>query len=143
MVYDLLWSLRHGEGNVVKMSGKVFVHKGREITRSTKRKCWARICRLTGLEGIQLRDLRHTFKTNAAMSGVDRTIRNAIVGHATRLPVEDLYIHIPDHKLLEAVRGMTFQHGETSAWTQRESNGSKIVAKCSGQRKRPGAATLT
>ena len=58
-----------------------------------------------------MRDLRHTFKTNMALSGIDRTIRNAIVGHATKLPVEDLYIHIPDHKLLEAVESMTFDHG--------------------------------
>jgi hypothetical protein len=45
-----------------------------------------------------------------AFSGVDRTIRNAIVGHATRLPVEDLYIHITDEKLLEAVDSMRFDH---------------------------------
>jgi integrase len=110
-VYDLLWSMRHQDGNVVKLSGRVFEHKGRVITRSTKRKCWARISRLTELQGVELRDLRHTFKTNAALSGMDRTIRNAIVGHATRLPVEDLYIHIPDHKFLEAVDSMTFDHG--------------------------------
>jgi integrase len=111
-VYDLLWSLKHTEeDNVVPMSGPVFMHKARPITRGTKRKCWARIVRLTGLQGVQMRDLRHTFKTNMALSGVDRTIRNAIVGHATKLPVEDLYIHIPDHKLLEAVKGMTFDHG--------------------------------
>jgi integrase len=114
-VYDLLWSLRHPDENVVRLSGRVFTHKGREITRGTKRKCWARMCKLVGLGAAQLRDLRHTFKSNAAMSGVDRTIRNAIVGHATHLPVEDLYIHIPDHKLLEAVDAMTFEHGASYA----------------------------
>lgn len=114
-VYDLLWSMRHGDGNVVRMSGRMFFHKGRPITRSTKRKCWERICRLNGLQGIDFRDLRHTFKTNLALSGVDRTIRNAIVGHATKLPVEDLYIHITDEKLLDAVNNMTFDHGQTAA----------------------------
>jgi len=114
-VYDLLWSMRYGDGNVVKMTGRVFVHRDLPITRGTKRKCWARICRLTGLQGIQLRDLRHTFKTNAAMSGMDRALRNAIVGHATKLPVEDLYIHIADAKLWEAVDNMTFDHGTTAA----------------------------
>jgi integrase len=113
-VYDLLWSMRHADGNVVRMSGRVFFHKGFPITCSTKRKCWARICRLTGLQGIQLRDLRHTFKTSAAMSGMDRAIRNAIVGHATELPVEDLCIHIADAKLLSAVGDMTFDHGTTA-----------------------------
>ncbi len=115
-VYDLLWAMRHGGGdNVVRLSGRVFTHKGREITRGTKRKAWAHIVKMTKLEGVQMRDLRHTFKTNLAFSGVDRTIRNAIVGHATRLPVEDLYIHITDEKLLEAVDSMRFEHGTRSA----------------------------
>jgi integrase len=115
-VHDLLWAMRHEGGDkVVRLSGRVFMHMGREITRGTKRKCWARIVRLTGLGQVQMRDLRHTFKTNLAFSGVDRTIRNAIVGHATRLPVEDLYIHITDEKLLEAVDSMRFDHGTGSA----------------------------
>ena len=115
-VYDLLWDMRHeGGDNVVKLSGLVFTHKGRTITRGTKRKGWSHIVKSTGLEGVQMRDLRHTFKTNLAFSGVDRTIRNAIVGHATRLPVEDLYIHITDEKLLEAVDSMRFDHGATPA----------------------------
>ncbi len=111
VVHDLLWVMRHEGGeNVVRVSGLVFTHKGRTITRGTKRKGWAHIVKMTGLEGVQMRDLRHTFKTNLAFSGVDRTIRNAIVGHATRLPVEDLYIHITDEKLLEAVDAMQFDH---------------------------------
>jgi integrase len=116
VVHDLLWAMRHEGGeNVVKLSGLVFTHKGRTITRGTKRKGWAHIVKSTGLEGVQMRDLRHTFKTNLAFSGVDRTIRNAIVGHATRLPVEDLYIHITDEKLLEAVDLMRFDHRSTVA----------------------------
>ena len=115
-VHDLLWAMRHqGGDNVVKLSGSVFTHKGRAITRGTKRKGWAHIVKKTGLEGVQMRDLRHTFKTNLAFSGVDRTIRNAIVGHATRLPVEDLYIHITDEKLLEAVDSMRFDHRSAAA----------------------------
>jgi len=71
-VYDLLWKMRHAGGdNIVRFSGPVFSHKGREITRGTKRKCWARIIKLTGLEGAQMRDFRGTFKTNLAWSGVD------------------------------------------------------------------------
>ncbi len=115
-IHDLLWKMRHeGGDNVVKLSGSVFTHKGRAITRGTKRKGWAHIVKKTGLEGVQMRDLRHTFKTNLAFSGVDRTIRNAIVGHATRLPVEDLYIHITDEKLLEAVDSMRFDHRSAAA----------------------------
>ncbi len=109
-IYDLLWSLRHDGDNVVKLSGRVFTHKERVINRGTKRKCWNRTCKQAGVDGIQLRDLRHAFKSNLALSGVDRTIRNAIVGHAIHLPVEDLYISIPDAKLLEAVETMRFDH---------------------------------
>ncbi len=64
----------------------------------------------TGLDGVQMRDLRHMFKTDLAFSGVDRMIRNAIVGHATRLPVEALYVHITNEKLLEAVDFMRFDY---------------------------------
>jgi integrase len=114
-VYDLLWKMRHeGGDNIVRLSGPVFTHLDREITRGTKRKCWSRIIRLTGLEGFQMRDFRRTFKTNLAWSGVDRTIRNAIVGHSSNVPVEDRYIHLTDEKLLEAVEMMDFDHGSNT-----------------------------
>ena len=110
-VFDLLWARRHeGGDNVVRLSGLVFTHEGRLVTRGTKRKCWARIRRLTGLDGFQMRDFRRAFKTNLAWSGVDRTIRNAIVGHSSHVPVEDRYIHLTDETLLEAVDSMKFDH---------------------------------
>ncbi len=115
-VHDLLWAMRHeGGDNVVRLRGLVFTHGGRPVTRGTKRKCWARIMRLTGLDGYQTRDFRRTFKTNLAWSGVDRTIRNAIVGHSSHVPVEDRYIHLTDQVLLEAVYGMRFDHGAQAA----------------------------
>lgn len=135
-VYNLLWAMRHeGGANVVRVTGPVFSHQGRAITRGTKRKCWARIIRLTGLEGVQMRDLRHTFKTNLALSGVDRTIRNAIVGHATRLPVEDLYIHVTDEKLLEAVDTMRFDHGMNVAAVPQSESHEKLTKKVGGKEK--------
>ncbi len=116
-VYDLLWQMRHEGGeNVVRLSGPVFTHLGGEITRGTKRKCWARIVRLTGLEGFQMRDFRRAFKTNLAWSGVDRTIRNAIVGHSSNVPVEDRYIHLTDETSLEAVDTMVFDHGSNTCY---------------------------
>jgi hypothetical protein len=48
------------------------------------------------------------------MSGIDRAIRNAIVGHATKLPVQAPYIPIADAKLLSAADNMTFDHGTTA-----------------------------
>ena len=113
-VLDLLFSLKHPDRNLIRLTGRVFTHKGRFITRGTKRKCWSRICRLTGMEGLQLRDFRHTFKTNLTYSGVQETVVDAIVGHATHLEVRKLYIHCSDNKLLEAIDKMTFDHGPTA-----------------------------
>lgn len=98
---------------MVQISGRVFSHRGKKLTGSTKRKCWKRVRELVGFRGVDLRCWRHTFKSNAAHSGMDETIRNAIMGHANHLPVADLYIHIPDEKLVAAVDSMTFDHGET------------------------------
>ena len=43
-VVELFQSMRHQDGNVVHISGRVFTHQGKPITRQMKRKCWARIC---------------------------------------------------------------------------------------------------
>jgi hypothetical protein len=72
------------------------------------------------LEGLQLRDLRQTFKTNLAHSPVEATVVDAIVGHATQLEVRKLYIHCPDNKLLEAVDNMTFDYGPTTVGYQHQ-----------------------
>ncbi len=112
-VVELLQSMRHQEGNVVHISGRVFTHKGKPITRQMKRKCWARICKVTRLSGLQLRDLRHAFKTNLEMSGVREVIVDRVVGHATQLEVRKGYIHVSDNELLAAVDNMTFDHGST------------------------------
>jgi integrase len=49
-----------------------------------------------------MRDLRHTWKTNAQRSGIDPTIRNLIVGHSTERSVADRYIRVSDEELLKA-----------------------------------------
>ena len=113
-VLEILLSLRHPDRNLVRATGRVFTHRGRFITRNTKRKCWDRMCRFTGLEGFQLRDFRHTFKTNLTHSGVEEIVVDAIVGHSTHLEVRKLYIHCHDNKLLEAVNKMTLDHGPTA-----------------------------
>lgn len=113
-VVELFQSMRHQDGNVVRSSGRMFTHQGKPITRQMKRKCWARICRLTGLTGLQLRDLRHASKTNLEMSGIKEVIVDKIVGHATQLEVRKGYIHVSDSELLAAVDNMTFDHGPTA-----------------------------
>ena len=113
--YDLLWDIRHGGSDkVVSMTGPVFTHKGRRITRGTKRKCRVRIIRVTGLEGVQMRDLRHTWKTNARRSGMHPEIEKAIMGHSSRgLSVHERYWIISDEELVAEIDRMSFDHGAT------------------------------
>jgi integrase len=125
-VIDLLESLRRkGDGKVVQAVGKIFCYTGRfkdsekmyhgmDIEHSTARKCWARAVRLAEVPGLQMRDLRHTWKTNAQRSGMDPTVRNLIVGHSTERSVADRYIRVSDEELLRAVDNMSFDHG----WTE-------------------------
>ena len=122
---ELLESLRKKQGNnVVQGVGLMFgycgnfnnrsdTYQGKPIDRSMVRKCWDRAVKLAGLKGLQIRDFRHTWKTNAQRSGMHPAVRNAIVGHASVRPVEDRYIRISDDVLLQAVDSMTFDHGCT------------------------------
>jgi hypothetical protein len=122
---ELLESLRTRQGdNVVQAVGLIFgycgnfhnradTYQGKPVDRSMVRKCWARAIRLAGLKGLQIRDLRHTWKTNAQRSGMHPAVANAIVGHASVRPVEDRYIRVSDEDLLRAVDSMIFDHGCT------------------------------
>jgi integrase len=125
-VIDLLESLRKENGEkVVHAIGLIFAYSGRyqdhcgtyqgkTITRSTVRKAWDAALRKSGLKGLQIRDLRHTWKTNAQRSGMDPAVRNLIVGHSSNRSVEDRYIRVSDHELLKAVDEMRFDNG----WTE-------------------------
>ena len=69
--------------------------------------------KLTGIEGLLFKDLRHTWKTNAQRSGMHPAIADAIVGHRSALAVEDRYIRVSDEDLFKAVDSMSFDHGVT------------------------------
>jgi len=125
-VVDLLERLRTADGkNVVKAVGLVLgycgkftdrdgMYEGKPIDRFMIRKCWARAIRLAGISGLQLRDFRHTWKTNAQRSGMDPAVRNLILGHSGQRSVEDRYIRVSDQELLKSVDAMSFDHG----WTE-------------------------
>jgi integrase len=125
-VIELLENRRRLDGeNVVRAVGLVFgyggrfknhcgTYQGKPIDRSMIRKAWARALRLSELPGLQIRDFRHTWKTNAQRSGMDPAVRNIILGHSGQRSVEDRYIRVSDQELLKAVDAMTFDHG----WTE-------------------------
>ena len=89
-------------------------YPGKPISASMVRKAWAKAVKKAGLDGLQMRDLRHTWKTNAQRSGMDPSIRNLIVGHSSQRSVEDRYIRVSDDELLRAVDSMRFDNG----WTE-------------------------
>ncbi|MCL5125934.1 MAG: site-specific integrase [Deltaproteobacteria bacterium] len=123
---DLLDSLRKKLGDkLIHVTGPIFTyqgryknhgktHQGKPISWGMIKKAWKLALEGSGLEGLQLKDLRHTWKTNAHRSKIDPTTRNVICGHSSRRAVEDLYINLSDGELLKAVDSMTFDHG----WTQ-------------------------
>ncbi|MGO9117530.1 MAG: tyrosine-type recombinase/integrase [Desulfomonilaceae bacterium] len=159
-VVELLESLRTRQGNnVVQAIGFIFgycgnfnnrsdTYQGKPIDRSMVRKCWARAIKRAGLERLQIRDFRHTWKTNAQRSGIDPAVRNAIVGHASVRPVEDRYIHLSDEELLRAADSMTFDHGctvldffEEAPMESPPEKGMEGVWKMSGKKKGRGSCT--
>ncbi|MFC1835416.1 hypothetical protein ACFL2Q_11885 [Thermodesulfobacteriota bacterium] len=59
-------------------------------------------------------DLRHTWRTNARRSGMNEQIAESIMGHYLKgKSVNDRYGRISDQELLNAIDGMTFDHGAT------------------------------
>jgi integrase len=124
--FDLLQALRaDGGDNVIRATGPILTytgryknhcgtHQGKTIKYGMIRKAWRLAVEGAGLKGLQIKDLRHTWKTNAQRSGMDAVVRNAIVGHSSNRSVEDRYIRLSDEVLLNAVDAMTFDHG----WTE-------------------------
>ena len=92
-------------------------YQGKPIDRLMVRKCWDRAVALTGLKGLQIRDLRHTWKTNARRSEMHPEIQESILGHSTRTrSVSERYGRISDKELIAAIDQMTFDHGDTEIW---------------------------
>ena len=94
--FELLQRLRKGEGdNVVRATGVILTYSGRYVNHCGTypgkpieygmiRKAWRLGVEGAGLKGLQIKDLRHTWKTNAQRSGMDAVVRNAIVGHSSQ-----------------------------------------------------------
>jgi len=88
----------------------------REITRDTVANCWPRACKALQLEKPwpHFHDLRHTWRANARRSGIDPTIAESILGHASKgRTVNDRYGYVSDDELVRAVDSMNFDLGES------------------------------
>jgi hypothetical protein len=84
---------------------------------------WRKACRAMGLNPRpRLTDFRHTWRRNAARSGISDRISEEILGHWTaEKPVHRRYGSLmEDDELLEAIDRLTFDHGKTHIWLGRD-----------------------
>jgi integrase len=65
------------------------------------KKAWARICKLAGLEGVRVHDLRHTFASSLVSSGTSLHIVGRLLGH-TQPQTTARYAHVADDALRHA-----------------------------------------
>lgn len=80
---------------------------------------WRKACSAMGLDPRpRLTDFRHTWRRNAARSGISDRISEEIMGHWTaEKPVSRRYgALLEDEELLEAIDRLTFDHGQTRIW---------------------------
>jgi len=111
----------------------VFTYNGQPLVR-TIRIGLRNACRNAGLPygrkekgGITLHDFRGTFKTNLRKAGVNKAVRDAMVGHAQQ-GMDRHYDTVDDQDLLEGM-------GQFEAWFDNEAEkASKALPKVSGQR---------
>jgi hypothetical protein len=94
---------------------KVFLIKGRGPSEDSLRKPWVRAVTALGMAvAPRLNDLRHTWKTNAMRSGIEREIRESIMVHwFRRKTMAERYGTISYADLLREIDKMTFDHGDT------------------------------
>lgn len=79
----------------------VFPGKVRGAAITDIKKFWKEICKTAELEGVRLHDLRHTFASVLASSGLSLLVIGRMLGH-TQAATTDRYSHLYDDPLREA-----------------------------------------
>jgi integrase len=80
----------------------LFVFPGATGQRKGLRKTWARVTKRAGLEGLRLHDLRHSFASNLASSGLSLPVIGRLLGH-TQPATTARYAHLLDEPLRAGV----------------------------------------
>ena len=62
---------------------------------------WAKACKITGLEGVRIHDLRHTYASVLVSGGATLPLIGALLGH-TQVQTTFRYAHLEDDPLREA-----------------------------------------
>jgi integrase len=65
------------------------------------KKAWAAVCRNAGIAGVRIHDLRHTYASVLASSGLSLPVIGALLGH-TQPATTARYAHLADDPLREA-----------------------------------------
>jgi integrase len=83
--------------------GEAFVFPGRAPGQPLVeiKKSWATICKAAAIDGVRIHDLRHTYASLLASSGLSLTIIGGLLGH-TQASTTLRYAHLRDDPLQEA-----------------------------------------
>ncbi len=90
----------------------VFTYGGKQLENRTRRS-FMTACRRAGISygqkvenGVRFHDIRSTFKTNMLRAGVDKALRDTILGHSLK-GMDAYYLKPSDEDLREAMRKFT------------------------------------
>lgn len=110
-----------------RLEDLLFAIRDRKGVRSPNKESlknpWRKACRAMSLDPRpRLTDFRHTWRRNAARSGISDRIAEEIMGHWTsEKTVNRRYGSLmEDSELLEAIDILTFDHGNTHIWLGRD-----------------------
>jgi integrase len=85
---DVFSSIPRIEGNLHVICGR---NEGARLFNL--RKLWLRICKLAGIEGVRIHDLRHSFASVGASGGASLQIIGKLLGH-TKIDTTQRYAHL-------------------------------------------------
>ncbi|GAA3752907.1 tyrosine-type recombinase/integrase [Plantactinospora mayteni] len=104
----LLWELWHEQrrrNGGATPKGRVFVHaNGRPVSPDWVTRRFAKLVKQLGLPPVRLHDLRHAAAGLASAAGVDLTMIQHDMGHASPVTTAETYIYIFKKMAKEAVR---------------------------------------
>lgn len=100
---DLLTAIRDEARGQGKIEVAVFPSKSRQQQLWQLNKFWATVCAEAGLEDIHVHDLRHSYASLLAGSGLSLPIIGALLGH-TQAATTQRYSHLLDAPLRAATK---------------------------------------
>jgi integrase len=96
MVVDILKGLKRQPNNPYVVAGEL---EGKHL--NNLQKPWQRIRKDCGLEDVRIHDLRHSFASMAAASGMSLPLIGAMLGH-TQPQTTAQYVHLMGDPMREA-----------------------------------------